>query len=1221
MIFFKLWIESGLIMSRNFKLVCVGASAGGLGVIKTFIHDLPEDFNHAVIIIQHLSPDYESLMAELLKNETTLPVIEVTDNLKIQKNNIYVLTPKHNIEVHGDDIVLIERAQGRQLNLPIDIFFTSAAKEWQSDVIGVILTGTGGDGSKGIIEIKKQGGQVYIQDPGEAPFNGMPLKAIETKSYDFILPVGDIVTDILRDSDEKYQHLLNVQKESNYYGEGIDSILRYIYHQEGIDFSKYKKPTILRRIARTMDEKGMRSFSQYEDYLREHPLQVKELVKEFLIGVTHFFRDPELWSVISHSLIPKLLETKEEDRELRIWVPGVCTGEEAYSLAITILEYSKSKNIRIDFKIFATDLSADYIRLADQGLYPLSQISGVPNEILGTYFFKSGDGYKVNPALRSKIVFSTHNILSDPPFSKMDLTICRNLIIYFIKELQEKVIQSLYFSVKDGGHLIMGPSENLWGMTNSFTEVNSKWKVFQAIPNRYYPKSILDLEFNSQSPSRFESQLVLPPKESKLQPPSIEKPAMSLSKENYLNIISKELGIACLILDHEANIIEAIGPVRQYFEFPEFGFSNNLLSILPELTALEVKVLLEKSKIRTLSINQDLKVQYQDGRLTLINVTIQYISQPEHSHFLIALSPISKNNIANPTQIENLDDADLSEQELLLKSRVLELEKELKETKSNLQTVVEELETTNEELQSTNEELLASNEELQSTNEELQSTNEELHTLNSEYQEKNKELARVNLDMDNLLDSIEIGTLFLDNDLRIRKYTSDIEGFFNLRTQDVGRAIQDFTSTLIPSKLTQLFQYMEEVNQTKEMKKLEIQKSDGTYYLAQIIPYRNLDHFNDGVIVTFIDINELKITSNELKTQAYIFETILDSLFAGFWDWNIQDNTEYLSPTFKKMFGYEDHEMENSPDSWMKIIHPDDLNRVLHNYEQHVQSKGKIPYDNVVRYYHKDGSIVWISCQGTVVEWGEDGQPIRMVGAHMDITEHRSLTDELQKKNKALLDFAYLTSHDLREPIRTIINFTEIFKTDFHEQITDESGQYLDFIEGAAVRIDRMIKGLYEYSKIDGLDQRELCNLDTTLNNVLEGLELLVHDSHLKLTKSELPKLFINPSLIESVFQNLISNAVKFQPPGQVPEITIHCRDNDQGFWEISVADNGIGINPNFFDKIFKIFQRLHSEEEYQGVGIGLASCKKIIEVHNGEIWVESKEGQGTTFYFTLPKN
>ncbi|MFD0992433.1 chemotaxis protein CheB [Tenacibaculum geojense] len=1315
----------------DFHVVGIGASAGGLEALKVFFDNVPADFNHALVIIQHLSPDYKSLMAELLSRNTDLPIQEAEDGMKVLPGHVYLIPAKKNMTFVAGKLQLTDKPLGSGLNLPIDIFFKSLAENQGKKAIGIVLSGTGSDGTRGIRAIKELGGMVMVQNPQDAKFDGMPNSAIATGLVDYILPTSDIPVELLNfinhpksNADEEEERKFLIDKDFN-------RVLAFVHKKTGIDFSSYKPPTLIRRIIRRMSVNQVDTIAHYLNYLYENNEEAEILYREFLIGVTKFFRDNDAFKYINENVIPEIFKSKKVDEPVKVWSVGCSTGEEAYSLAILIHEYMEKNAINKEVKVFATDLDLGAIQKANKGIFSESIIADLSASRIKKYFLKKDEVYHISPEIRRMIIFSQHNAAQDPPFTKMDLITCRNLLIYLQPQLQQKLLSNLHYATSVNKFLFLGPSETIGNLNQSFAVLSRKWKVFKNLE----PARFVDLYNYNRNNTQF-SSLSLPIKNQSQ--PRIEH----ILSETLSEVLLEEFGAASAYVDDNFELISADGNFKQYLQLPNKRFrSFNILKMLPSHISIALSTAIRKvektgKKVVYRNVSTDNAL---NGDIINISISPVKIKSSYRKIFLILFTKELKSLdsvVDNTNVIENAHKTFNIERE-----RLMSLEQELVDTKANLQAMIEEVETSNEELQATNEELLASNEELQSTNEELQSVNEELYTVNSEHQEKMEELALLNDDLENLINSIDIGVIFLDNHLKIRKFSPSVKQFFNIIHSDIGRPITHFKSTLGEVNQEELIDKIIYVIREQETLQKEVQINDSKWYLKRIHPFKSAKTINEGVVISFVDITHLKelelelnksnkffkkisnivpgiiyilnheTMSNEYVSDGlysvlgysakeiqslggdlidtlihpddlekvmkhhekvansdkkdvldleyrvkhkdgtyrwlltkdtifetvpdtkkikqigvatditrikeaedkinkanYVYNTIIEGAMAGYWDWNIPDNTEFMSPTFKKMFGYEDHEVPNTPNWWQEHIHPDDLPLVLESFNKHVETKGEFPYDNEVRYFHKDGSIVWVYCRGKVIEWGEDGKPVRMVGTHVDITSIKEMVNELEQ-------FAYITTHDIKSPITNIDNYLSLLRKD--DDITKErSQQALYWIEQSIEQAKQTINDLILVvkAKKEINITKEDVNLAEVYEYVKQGLLSEIQNSQASIISdfSQANTVSFNKSKAISVVQNLLSNALKYRDDNRKLKIEV-TTTIENNYICLHVKDNGSGINlERDKDKVFGLFKRAHSN--ISGNGVGLYLTKQSIENMGGKIEVESEVGVGTIF-------
>ncbi len=911
---------------KGFYVVGIGASAGGLDAIQQLFDHIPEDTGMAFIIIQHLSPDFKSLMPELLYKHTKMQIFTAEDKQTIKPNCVYLNQRNKNLHIKGRKLYLLDKGPKHNLNLPIDIFFHTLGEEYKEKSIGVILSGTGSDGSRGIKTIKEAGGTIIVQDPASAQFDGMPNSSISTNLVDFILPPDKIADVLFRFPNTRKLILTEDDQDKQSNDVIFYNILEEIHKYSGVDFRQYKRNTLIRRLEKRMGINNIDRLYDYLIFLKSNPDEKETLKQDFLIGVTSFFRDIEAFGSVRNNVIPEICKNKKDSEPIRVWTPACSTGEETYSIAILLDEYIRSKKYSFDFKIFATDVDSAALNIAGAGSYSINIGNEIDKKYLEDYFFKTGDKIQIIKRIREKIVFSNHDILKDPPFIRMDFIVCRNMLIYFENKAQAHVMQNFQFSLNKFGYLFLGNSESLGQASKLFRTIDTKWKIFQNISDikQTSPQNNPENRINSYSFKSTNQNIKHPVYQFKENPETV-----------FHKYLSKKHSPASIFIDSDYNILFIKGDAGKRLSHTEGLFQNNLLKMVnPEIASAI------RSGIRGVeSKNKDITITGIVNKTNGQNYSFDLsFHKPDDSNlngiYLLQFSEEKPLKGEDSVVIQNLSVDKINDY------RFEELENELNATKAELQHVVEELETSNEELQSSNEELMASNEELQSTNEELQSVNEELYTVNSELQEKNKELTNVNNDIINLLDSTDIGTLFLDNSLKIRKYTPALQKHFNLRETDIGRPISSFTSNF-DEKIRRNFikDCKESLLKLKVIEK-EVVDLDGNPFLKKISPFVTLDKKIDGVVISFVDIKELKKIEKERDISELQYRKLFENLNEGFAHSKIITNKngepvdwEYIAvnQAFEKQTGFKTEDVigkritdilpgvKDDPANWIKL--------------------------------------------------------------------------------------------------------------------------------------------------------------------------------------------------------------------------------------------------------------------------------------------------------------
>nr|WP_297348383.1 chemotaxis protein CheB [uncultured Glaciecola sp.] len=836
-------------VNKPMPIVGIGASAGGLEALEAFFSHVKTPCNMAFIVIQHLDPSRKGIMAELLGRSTQMKVTEAGNGTKVMPNCVYVIPPNHDLSILHGSLLLLEPLESRGLRLPIDFFFRSLADDQRHNAIGVILSGMGSDGTIGVRAIKAKGGLCLAQLPESAKFDSMPLKAIDTNLIDATAPaekLPDQIVGLLNQSRVSIQTSAPSTVELEL-GSPFGEIIMVLRSRTGNDFSLYKKNTIVRRIERRMSLHQLDSLRLYARYLRENSQEQDLLFKELLIGVTNFFRDKEVWAQLKSVTLPALLANYPEGKDLRAWVTACSTGEEAYSLAIIIAEILKAINPRGHFslQIFATDLDQDAIDIARQGIYSESIEANISSDLLQRYFFKEGSSYRVTKQIRDMVIFAPQNIIMDPPFTKLDIITCRNLLIYFGPELQKKLIPLFHYALNSHGTLVLGNAESIGKFTHLFSALNENDRIFSRNDS---PVQCRQIDF----PTRIFPVLSLIENEPE------RNNDMSIDGVNLQThadkLLLKNYSPAAVLVNPAGDIIYINGRTGKYLE-PSAGKANwNINVMVHEDLQYHLNVAIKKAQTQTEPVTiRNLRVGSQT-----IDLTVQSIDKPKE---LLGLLMIVFTDI--PMQIEetSLKEGEVkkdSQSELDLKNA----RNEVQTTRDQMQAAQEELRSTNEELQSTNEELQSTNEELTTSKEEMQSMNEELQTVNTELLSKVDDLSWVNNDMKNLLNSTEIATVFLDSGLCVRRFTNYATHLFKLLPGDVGRPLSDIATELDYASLQD---DVRTVLDTLVFVEKEITAKNERWFKVRIMPYRTQENVIDGVVITFTDISDAKLLESELR--------------------------------------------------------------------------------------------------------------------------------------------------------------------------------------------------------------------------------------------------------------------------------------------------------------------------------------------------------------------
>lgn len=829
-------------------VVAIGASAGGLEALTQFLEHVPLASGLAYVVIQHLDPTYKGMLPELLQRATPMEVFQVTDRMELKPNCVYVIPPNKDMSILHSVLHLLEPVAPRGLRLPIDFFFRALAEDQREMAIGVILSGMGSDGTLGLRAIKEKAGLALVQEPTSAKFNAMPQSAIKAGLADIVAPVGELpgkITTYLRQVRPHVQHDAIMETKSQ---SALEKIVILLRERTGNDFSLYKKNTVYRRIERRMSLHQIDAITNYVRYLRENPQEQDLLFKELLIGVTNFFRDPQVWNFLQNETLPALLAANPNGKVLRAWVPACSTGEEAYSLAITFKETLErlKPTARYSLQIFATDLDHDAIDKARMGMFPTNIAAYVSAERLSRYFIADENSYRIGKEIREMVIFAPQNIIMDPPFTKLDILTCRNLMIYLGPELQAKLIPLFHYALNRDGILLLGSAETTGSFTNLFAPINSKARLYRRLHNTLLTTAV-------DFPVKFPVGLSVLQEQNKTVNPAtnLQSQADQFLLQNYTP--------AAVLVNAEGDILYINGRTGKYLE-PAAGKANwNIYAMARDSLRHQLASAFKKVVHQTGAITlENLRIKDNSGAVQTVNITVQSIEKPE---LLSGMVMIVFTDVATPPEktiptTALLDHAQQTELERAREDIIL--------IREEMQTSQEELTATNEELQSTNEELQSTNEELTTSKEEMQSLNEELQTVNTELQSKVDDLSLLNNDMKNLLDSTDIATVFLDEALHVRRFTTQATHIFKLIAGDVGRPLSDIVTDL---RYPELQQDAREVLRTLIFSEKQIETGDVRWFKVRIMPYRTLENVIDGVVMTFTDITATKKLEAELRLQ------------------------------------------------------------------------------------------------------------------------------------------------------------------------------------------------------------------------------------------------------------------------------------------------------------------------------------------------------------------
>ncbi len=862
--------------SGSFHIVGIGASAGGLEAFEQFFRNVPSDSGMAFVLVSHLDPDHASMLTEILQRSTTMPVVEALDQVQVLPNCVYAIPPNRDMAIFHGELHLSQPDMPRGQRMVIDAFMRSLAEDQGEKAIGIVLSGTGTDGTLGLRAIQGAGGISLVQDPATAKYDGMPISAIQAGYATYVLPVDKMPEKMLSNT-----RMMGAQQEKPPQATptetgGLNRILMLLRSATGHDFSLYKKSTIGRRIERRMSQHNIETLEIYARYLKEHPSEIHLLFKELLINVTNFFRDTEAFVALKHDMLPLLLKNKPEGYVFRVWVAGCATGEEAYSIAILLRELMDDTHQEFKTQIYSTDLDEDAIAVARAGFYTPNIAQDVAPERLRRFFTKEDAGFRVKKEIREMVVFATQNVIKDPPFTKLDLLSCRNLMIYLEPELQNRLIPAFHYALKPGGALFLSPSESIGNHVDLFSPFNRKWKLYQTTPSVASTRAVMSggLSWTRNNNMKGPDEVITKIKETDF---------AELTKRMLLQSYAP----ASVVTNLKGDILFVHGDTGKYLRPAPGQATLNVVEMAREGLQLELRAAIHKAADKSApTLNREVSFG-SHGESHSVSFSVRPLAYPDASQSLLL---VSFQDLAVAKSAQAATDKSASVKSARGKSvagtdelrRVDELERELVYTKENLHATIEEQQASNEELKSTNEEMQSTNEELQSTNEELetskeelQSLNEELVTVNAELQDKIEQLAGMQNDMKNLLDNINIGTVFLNDALQIKRFTREAVRVYRLVASDVGRPLADIKSDI---EGDDLIADAQAVLETLVPREREVSTVSGEWYLARIQPYRTLDNVIDGVVLTFTDVTQRIQAETASEEAQKLAENIVDTV-------------------------------------------------------------------------------------------------------------------------------------------------------------------------------------------------------------------------------------------------------------------------------------------------------------------------------------------------------
>jgi two-component system CheB/CheR fusion protein len=1235
---------------QDFTIVGLGASAGGVEAFQKFVAAIPKNSGMAYVLVLHLHPDHDSLLPEILSKYTELPLLEVSDEVDIKPDHIYTI-PQNKILITVDGVLkLLPREGDAPFVYSIDIFFRSLGEIHQNNAVGIILSGTGRDGTLGLQAIKKNGGITLAQEPGLTSFPDMPKHAIEANTVDFVLPVEKMPEQLM-----KLQQLVdkNYPDEDDKaiprsYEEVLKQIIFFIRQHKGIDFSYYKESTLRRRIARRMGLCRCDDVAEYYELLKINKEELEQLLKDFLIPVTSFFRDTKTFQALTERVFPHLLENKLSQSTIRVWVAGCSSGEEAYSIAMSLHDFLAHKAPDVKIQVFATDISESNIAKARSGTYNVLDVQAIPPHLLEAYFIKiDANTYQINKTIRNSCVFAVHNFLKDPPFSKIDLVSCRNVLIYMTTFLQKKALTTFHYALKEKGVLWLGKSETANVVSDLFTLISNHDKFFS---RKYTTSHFTQDSHESMDETR------------NYKTDTIHTPMISQTdfQKNADEILLNHYTPPCVIVSDQNDIIHFRGDTSLFFMPSPGKASLNVLKMVRKELAFDLRNLLHKAHIEKEVVTKENILVKHGNESFLVSIEVIPLLQSVALHFLIVFN---KRSIL-PVEPETYKRGNNKTKKSLAELHIEQLEKELAQIRQDILNITESQEAANEELQNANEELLSSSEELQTLNEELetskeelQSGNEELISMNQELINRQEHLSRTQAQLEELNKKLiiqnkafegaqvssKMGSMTWNLQTDEFTYSDNLFRIFGYKPKEFIPTVRKLKSFVHPDDLPDLEKISKKVLVKKKINEISFRAytKDGTLkYIKGTGGILNLGSEN-MLVASLQDITEDVLLNRNLQLREAQLSESQRIGKIGSWEIDFATNSIQWSDETYRLYGYKPGEIVIDFTTFGKV-HPDDIEKLRGSIEQ--SRKTGEPFETEYRRYDKQGTLHHIYSKGNVRK-DKKGIATGMLCISIDLTELRekekklletyqqleSKNIELEHSNAELASFSYIASHDLGDPLYKIEAFTE--RILLKEELSDTAKDYFSRIVRSTQRMKSLLADLLNFSRMT-TDEAVFAktDLNTLLEEAKQSLSERIEEKKAVIESDNLPTLNIIPTQFYQLFTNILSNSIKYSKKEVAPYIVIKVSlmsgedindlraINNKKYWKLSFVDNGIGFEQQYEHKIFELFQRLHGKTEYSGTGIGLTICRKVVQNHEGLIEVFGKPNVGATFNVYIPE-
>jgi two-component system, chemotaxis family, CheB/CheR fusion protein len=1215
-------------------IVGIGASAGGLEAFTQVLRHLSIETGIAFVLIQHLDPQHKSLLTEILARTTQMPVSETIDGIEIEPNHVYIIPPNTQMILVSGRLQLSPREKTKGVYHPIDLFFRSIATACGNQAIGVVLSGADGDGALGLSAIKAAGGMTFAQDLPSSQFGGMPQSAANTGQVDFILPPAEIAEKLNQisgqstvasgESSAGVEILPTAPVDTPLEAPNtLHQIFELLRLHTGVDFARYKYATLNRRIQRRMFQQQIIKLEDYLTYLQANPAELDALYRDVLIGVTSFFRDPEAFQFLQDRILPQIVQQQPGKSPIRIWVAGCATGEEAYSVAICLLEVLAQLKLQSQIQIFATDLNEVAIETARSGIYAQNSLKGISPERLRQFFVPVEGGYQISKSVRDLCVFAKQNLCSDPPFSRLDLIICRNVLIYFGAPLQKKVMQTLHYGLKPTGLLMLGSSETTSGSPELFNSIDKKYKFYA----KKLALIIPDLDFATGIDLKHFSPQQQPTVDDRTDKIDLQQIVDDILWKHYAPV-------GVIVNANDLEILQFRGDTSPYLSPAPGNPSFNLLKMIRADLRVELRAAIGRSKKLNLLVSKS-----ELAGLVKFEVIPFQVPELADRYLLI----LFEHQVEPPVQPQPRVTRKAQQTQTEIDRENIRLRQELTLSQEQIQTMIQEQESIEQDIRAVNEEMLSSNEEFQSTNEELetakeeiQAANEELSTVNEELRSRNLESTQLNNDLINILSSVQLPILIVGNDLRIGRFTPMAAQIFNLIPTDIGRLFSDIRHNLTIADLDRsILQTIDTLNIYQQ----EIQDLSGHWYHLTIRPYKTRDDRIAGATILLVDVHALKHHAQELQTARDYANAIVETIWEPLIVLNSNLQVVTANRSFYQMFEVAPTQVEGQPldqlgnGQWNIPGLRSQLEVILHNNIQ-------LQDVEVEHTFEQIGQKTMLLNARQISTTG-NGQLILL--AIVDITERKQMeVERTQLLHQAQIDqamaeeanlakdvFLSILSHELRNPLTAMLGWSRLLRSG--KLNAEQAQRGLEVIDRSATNQNQLIGDLLDVSSItNGKLRLDIQPIDlipiieAAIETVAFAAKAKNIQIHTKLDPSS-SRIFGDSTRLQQVLWNLLGNAIKFTEPGG--QISVYLLVVNAvappavAYAQIQVIDDGQGIDPEFLPHVFDRFLQADSSStrNYNGLGLGLTIVRHLVELHGGNIIVASQVGVGSTFTIYLP--